>query len=62
FFNVNPSIVASRGFEVPNTSGVRFHDLVAVSLGGVGTINRVINDSGATANQANQVSYLVNYP
>ncbi|HEV2782334.1 MAG TPA: discoidin domain-containing protein [Actinophytocola sp.] len=62
FFNVNPSIVASRGFEVPNTAGVRFHDLVTVSLGGVGTINRVINDSGATANQANQVSYLVSYP
>jgi F5/8 type C domain len=62
FFNVNPSIVASRAFEVPNVAGVRFHDLVAVSLGGVGTINRVINDSGATANQANQVSYLVSYP
>ena len=62
FFNVNPSIVASRGFEVPNASGVRFHDLVTVSLGGVGTINRVINESGATANQANQVSYLVSFP
>ena len=62
FFNVNPSIVASRGFEVPNAAGVRFHDLVTVSLGGVGTINRVINDTGATANQANQVSYVVNYP
>jgi hypothetical protein len=54
--------VASRGFEVPNRSGVRFHGLVTVSLGGVGTINRVINDTGATANLANQVSYVVNYP
>jgi hypothetical protein len=62
FFNVNQSIVASRGFEVPNVAGVRFHDLVAVSLGGVGTINRVINDAGAAANTANQVSYVVNYP
>jgi hypothetical protein len=62
FFNVNPSIVASRAFEVPNAAGVRFHDLVTVSLGGVGTINRVINDSGATANQASQVSYLVSFP
>jgi hypothetical protein len=62
FFNVNTSIVAARSFEVPNTAGVRFHDLVSVSLGGVGTINRVINDAGATANLANQVSYLVSYP
>jgi hypothetical protein len=36
FFNVNNSVTASRGFEVPNTAGVRFHDLVTVSLGGVG--------------------------
>ncbi|CAM4178402.1 discoidin domain-containing protein [Kibdelosporangium persicum] len=62
FFNTNPGVVASRGFEVPNTPGVRFHGLVAVSLGGVGTINRVINDTGAVANTANQVSYVQNYP
>jgi hypothetical protein len=62
FFNVNQSIVASRGFEVPNVAGVRFHDLVAVSLGGVGTINRVINDTGAVANTANQISYVVSFP
>ncbi len=62
FFNVNPGVVASRSFEVPNTPGVRFHGLVSVSLGGVGTINRVINDTGAVANTANQVSYVPNYP
>jgi hypothetical protein len=33
-----------------------------VSLGGVGTIEHVINDSGATANTSNQVVYLLNYP
>jgi hypothetical protein len=62
FFNVNQSIVASRSFEVPTTAGVLFHDLVSVSLGGVGTINHVINDTGATANTANQVSYVVSFP
>ncbi|RSM85029.1 sialidase [Kibdelosporangium aridum] len=62
YFNVNPGVVASRSFEVPNTPGVRFHGLVSVSLGGVGTINRVINDTGAVANTANQVSYVPNYP
>ena len=62
YFNVNPAIVASRAFEVPAVSGVRFHGLVTVSLGGVGTINRVINDTGATANTANQVVKLPNFP
>jgi F5/8 type C domain-containing protein len=62
FFNTNTSIVAGHSFEVPDNAGVRFHDLVSVSLGGVGTINHVINDAGATANLANQVSYLGGYP
>ncbi|GAA1672180.1 discoidin domain-containing protein [Kribbella yunnanensis] len=62
FFSPNNSIVASRSFEVPDTPGVRFHDLVSVSLGGVGTISNVINNTGGTANTANQQRYLVNYP
>jgi hypothetical protein len=62
FFNTNPAVVASRGFEAPNKPGVRFHGLVTVSLGGVGTINRVINDTGEVANQPHQVSYVANYP
>jgi hypothetical protein len=62
FFEVNPSIVNARAFEVPNTSGVQFHDLLTVSLGGVGTIEHVINDTGGTANSSNQVIDLVSYP
>jgi hypothetical protein len=42
-------IHASHAFEVPVTSGVRFHDLLTVSLGGVGVIDHVINDTGAAA-------------
>jgi hypothetical protein len=49
FFNVDPSIHATRGFEVPVTPGVRLHDLLTVSLGGVGTIDHVVNDTGAAA-------------
>jgi hypothetical protein len=49
FFNVDPSIHAARGFEVPVTPGVRLHDLLTVSLGGVGTIDHVVNDTGAAA-------------
>ncbi|MFF1820158.1 discoidin domain-containing protein [Kribbella sp. NPDC058245] len=62
FFSPNNSIVASRSFEVPDTPGVRFHDLVSVSLGGVGTISNVINNTGGTANTANQQRYLPSYP
>ncbi|GAB3954038.1 discoidin domain-containing protein [Kribbella albertanoniae] len=62
FFSPNNSIVASRSFEVPDTPGVRFHDLVSVSLGGVGTISNVINNTGGTANTANQQRYVVSYP
>ncbi|GAA3801067.1 discoidin domain-containing protein [Sphaerisporangium flaviroseum] len=62
YFNVDPSIVADRSFEVPQKPGVRFHDLVSVSLGGVGTIRHVINTTGGPANTSTQVAYLTNYP
>ena len=62
FFNVNPSVVSAHAFEVPDIPAVQFHDLVTVSLGGVGTIEHVINDTGGTANTSNQVIYLLSYP
>jgi hypothetical protein len=46
FFNVNPAVVADHAFEAPNTPGVQFHDLLTVSLGGVGVIEHVINSTG----------------
>jgi hypothetical protein len=62
YFNVNPAVVNERSFEVPDTPGVRFHNLVTVSLGGVGTINRIINNTCGTANTATQRQTLNNYP
>jgi hypothetical protein len=63
FFNVNPSIVAARGFETPTRSGVRFHDLLTVSLGGNGTIAHVINNTGGPASGTATIpSNLVSYP
>jgi hypothetical protein len=62
YFNVNPAVVAAHAFEVPNTPGVKFHDMVTVSLGGTGTISHVINDSGAAVNSGHQVTDLVSYP
>ncbi|MDQ2835901.1 MAG: discoidin domain-containing protein [Actinomycetota bacterium] len=63
YFNVNPSVNAARGFEVPNTAGVKFHDLLTVSLGGNGTITNIINTTGGIAQGTATVpSYLVSYP
>ncbi len=62
FNNVNPAIVTARAFEVPSTPGVRFHDLVTVSLGGQGTISNVINNTGGPANSTTGIRYLVSYP
>ncbi|MGC4806982.1 discoidin domain-containing protein [Micromonospora sp. DT233] len=62
YFNANPAVVADRAIEAPTNPNVRFTNMVTVSLGGVGTINRVVNNVGGTANAANQVVYLTTYP
>ncbi|MEW2379485.1 discoidin domain-containing protein [Micromonospora sp. NPDC047812] len=62
YFNVDPSVVADRAIEAPTSPNVRFTNMVTVSLGGVGTINRVVNGTGGTANAGNQQVYLTNYP
>jgi hypothetical protein len=63
YFNVNPTVKADRGFEVPNKAGVRMHNLLTVSLGGQGSITNVINSTGGPAAGTETIpSYLVNYP
>jgi hypothetical protein len=63
YFNVNPSIHADRGFEVPTRTGVRFHSILTVSLGGNGVIDHVINTTGGPAQGTATVpSTVVNYP
>jgi hypothetical protein len=63
YFNVNPTIHADRGFEVPNTPGVRIHNALTVSLGGNGTIDHVINTTGGPAQGTATVpSNVTNYP
>jgi hypothetical protein len=62
YFNVNPAVVADHAFEAPNTSGVQFHDILTVSLGGVGVINHVINSTGgATPSNTTPVN-VTSYP
>ncbi|MET7393285.1 discoidin domain-containing protein [Dactylosporangium sp. NPDC005572] len=62
YFNVNPAVVGERSFEVPVKAGIQFHNMVSVSLGGVGTINHVINNTAGPANTANQIVYVTSGP
>jgi hypothetical protein len=62
YFSANPSVVSANAFQVPNTSGVRFHDMVTVSLGGTGTNSHFINTTASTVNSGHQVSDQPIYP
>ncbi|MEV8124344.1 coagulation factor 5/8 type domain-containing protein [Streptomyces sp. NPDC085944] len=63
YYNVNPSIVQHHGFAAPTRSGVRFHGLLVVSLGGQGQYECVINDTGAPTSGTDTVpSKVVRYP
>jgi hypothetical protein len=57
YFSTNSGVVADRGIEVP-ASGTTFHDMIDVSLGGTGTINHIINNSGAKVSSASNVQSL----
>jgi hypothetical protein len=64
FTNVEPTLHASHAFETPVRPTVRFHDLLTVSLNHAGTIDHVINDTGApvTPDMVGQPSYVTSYP
>ena len=62
-FSTNPAVVADHGFEAPVNANVRFHDLLTVSLGGVGTISHVINSTGGPAQGTSTIPVnIVSYP
>ena len=46
FFNVDPTIHATRAFEVPVRPGVKLHDILTLSISNSGTIDHVVNDTG----------------
>ena len=63
YYNVDPTIVQHNGFAAPNRPGVRFHDLLVVSLGGKGQYEHVINDTGTPTSGTSTVpSTVVSYP
>jgi len=62
FFNVDPTIHASRAFEVPVTPGVKLHDLLSLSITAHGVIDHVVNDVGAPTDANTNPSDVVSYP
>jgi hypothetical protein len=63
FFNQGVAIQDAMAFQVPDTSGVQFHDVFTRFLNGSGSINSVINGSGAAVTSAAPgPSDLVTYP
>jgi hypothetical protein len=63
FTRDDPTIHATRGFEVPVTPGVRLHHVMTVNLG-AGTIDHVVNDTGALVDNSNtgQPSFVADFP
>ncbi len=62
FLNVDPTIHASRAFEVPVTPGVKLHDILDLSITDHGTIDHVVNDVGPPTNANTTPVDIVSYP
>lgn len=63
YYNVDPTIRQDHGFQAPVRPGVKFHDLLVVSLGGKGQYEHVINTTGApTSGTSTTPSTVVSFP
>jgi hypothetical protein len=63
FFNQGVDIQDAMAFQAPKTSGVQFHDIFTQFLTGSGSINSVINGTGAAVNSVSHgPSDVVSYP
>ena len=63
FFNQGVAIQDAMAFQAPDTPGVQFHNIFTRFLNGSGSINSVINGTGAAVNSASPgPSNVVAYP
>ncbi|MFC5169366.1 coagulation factor 5/8 type domain-containing protein [Streptomyces mutomycini] len=63
YFNVDPTIRQQHGFQAPVKPGVKFHDLLVVSLGGQGQYDHVINNTGSPTSGTDTVpSQVISFP
>jgi len=58
YFSSNPSVKLQSAIEAPNVSGVKFHNMTTVSLGGTGEITHILNNIGNAANSGGTVQRL----
>ncbi|MEV6010994.1 RICIN domain-containing protein [Streptomyces sp. NPDC051976] len=58
----HPELVLGHAIEVPTTAGVKFHDMVTTVLGGAGTINHIIDTTGAQVTASHNHETWTNYP
>jgi len=60
YFDVNSAVILNNAIEVPTSGldGAMMHNMTTVSLGGVGTINHILDGYGATVNSASTVATL----
>ncbi|ASY31312.1 MULTISPECIES: discoidin domain-containing protein [Streptomyces] len=62
-YTADPGIKQDHGFQAPVKPGVKFHDLLVVSLGGMGQYNHVINNTGgATSGTSTVPSTVTSFP
>ncbi|MFZ3495519.1 discoidin domain-containing protein [Streptomyces sp. 5.8] len=63
YYNVDPTLRQDHGFQVPVKPGVKFHDILVVSLGGNGQYEHVINNTGAPTSGTSTIpSTVVSFP
>jgi hypothetical protein len=62
YFNVDPTIHNARAYEVPVTPGVQLHDVLTLSITNNGTIDHVVNDTGAPTPPDTTISPVVSFP
>ncbi|WP_155368604.1 discoidin domain-containing protein [Catellatospora vulcania] len=60
-FTADPSIVAERGFEAPVNPNVKFHSLLTISFG-KGSIEHVVNNTGASTGTTVKPVNIVSFP
>jgi hypothetical protein len=58
----HPDLVLGHAIETPTTAGVKFHDMVTTVLGGAGTINHIVDGSGAAVTASHTHETLTSYP
>jgi hypothetical protein len=58
---VNPSEISANALTSPTLTAVAWHDMVTISLGGKGTIEHIIDGTGATVNSGSTKADLTTY-